>query len=235
MNTDRLVAAYDDLLAAAALLDLASLAAPQRDEAEWLVAHLILSDPILIAAADHLLEGADTVFVDNRHAMDDDAITTVLASLSHHDRIQAVKHNGSELIDRHRRIPEIASSTTVALHLHDRHGQLTHQGTTTWADLLGCATGESAAGEWTGAVGAAPDGAVFAGAVVAGASERGLVGPALAGGGAGVGAGWPMPGAAVAGGVVAGEAGNRRVQPGSIQCGSVKVTPPGWGRPSLSW
>ena len=136
MNTDRLVVAYDDLLAAAALLDLASLAASQRDEAEWLIAHLILSDPILIAAAGHLLEGADTVVVDNRHAMDDDAITTVLASLSHDDRIQAIKHNGSELIDRHRRIPETASTTTVALHLHDRHGQLTHQGTTTWADLL---------------------------------------------------------------------------------------------------
>ncbi len=136
MNTDRLVAAYDDLLTAAALLDLASLAAPQRDEAEWLIAHLILSDPILIAAAGHLLEGADTVVVDNRHAMDDDAITTVLASLSHNDRIQAIKHNGSELIDRHRRITETASTTTVALHLHDRHGQLTHQGTTTWADLL---------------------------------------------------------------------------------------------------
>ena len=91
MNTDRLVAAYDDLLTAAALLDLASLAAPQRDEAEWLIAHLILSDPILIAAAGHLLEGADTVVVDKRHAMDDDAITTVLASLSHDDRIQAIK------------------------------------------------------------------------------------------------------------------------------------------------
>lgn len=97
---------------------------------------MILSDPILIAAADHLLEGADTVVVDNRHAMDDDAITTVLASLFHHDRIQAIKHNGSELTDRHRRIPETAGTTPVALHLHDRHGQLTHQGTTTWADLL---------------------------------------------------------------------------------------------------
>lgn len=34
MNTDRLVAAYDDLLTAAALLDPASLAAPRREEAE---------------------------------------------------------------------------------------------------------------------------------------------------------------------------------------------------------
>ncbi len=82
MNTDRLVAAYDDLLTAAALLDPASLAPTQRDEAEWLIAHLILSDPILIAGADHLLARADTVVVDNRHATDDDGITAVLASLS---------------------------------------------------------------------------------------------------------------------------------------------------------
>ena len=136
MNTDRLVAAYDDLLTAAALLDPTILAASQQDEAEWLIAHLILSDPILIAAADHLLKGADTVVVDNRHAMDDDAVTTVLTSLSHHDRIQAIKHNASDLIDRHRRIPDTAGTTTVRLLLHDRHGQLTHQGTTTWAELL---------------------------------------------------------------------------------------------------
>ncbi len=136
MNTDRLVAAYDDLLTAAALLDPASLAATQRDEAEWLIAHLILSDPILIAGTDHLLAGADTVVVDNRHATDDDAITAVLASLSHHDRIEAIKHNGGELIDRHRRIPETAGTAMVRLVLHDRHGQLTHQGTTTWAELL---------------------------------------------------------------------------------------------------
>ena len=65
MNTDHLLAAYDDLLTAAAALDPSTLAPQRRDEAEWLIAHLILSDPILIAAADHLLKGADTVVVDN--------------------------------------------------------------------------------------------------------------------------------------------------------------------------
>lgn len=136
MNTDRLVAAYDDLLTAAALLDPTSLAASQQDEAEWIIAHLILSDPILIAAADHVLAGADTVVVDNRHAIDNDAIAAVLASLSHNDRIQAINHNARKLIDRHRRIPDTAAATTVQLLLHDRYGQLTHQGTTTWAELL---------------------------------------------------------------------------------------------------
>ena len=136
MNVDRLVAAYDDLLAAATLLDLANLTPPRRDEAEWLIAHLILSDPVLIAAADHLLEGAGTLTVDNRHAMDPDAIAAVLASLPHAERIQAIGHNADELIDRHRRIPETVGTTTVQLHLHDQHGQLTHQGATTWAGLL---------------------------------------------------------------------------------------------------
>ncbi len=136
MNTDHLLAAYDDLLTAAAALDPSTLAPEQRDEAEWIIAHLILSDPILIAAADHLLAGADTVTLDNRHAMNDDAIAAVLGSLSHPDRIRAIKQNASDLIDRHRRIPDTAGATTVRLLLHDRHGQLTHQGTTTWAELL---------------------------------------------------------------------------------------------------
>ena len=52
----------------------------------------------------------------------------------------------------------------------------------------------------------------------------GLVG-VVAGGGAGTGAG----------GATVGPAGKMRVQPGSIQCGSVREVPPGWGRPSLSW
>lgn len=79
---------------------------------------------------------SDTVVVDNHHAMDGDAITAVLATLAHHDRIHAIKHNASELIDRHRRIPDTAGTTTVHLLLHDRHGQPTHQGTTSWAALL---------------------------------------------------------------------------------------------------
>ncbi|MHB8499020.1 MAG: hypothetical protein ACYDES_13755 [Acidimicrobiales bacterium] len=54
----------------------------------------------LITSADHLLAGADTVTVDDSHAMDSDAIAT------------------------------------VQLLLHNRHGQLTHQGATTWAELL---------------------------------------------------------------------------------------------------
>jgi hypothetical protein len=52
----------------------------------------------------------------------------------------------------------------------------------------------------------------------------GLVGVA-AGGGLGTGAG----------GAPVGPAGRRRVQPGSIQCGSVRAVPSGWDRPSLSW
>ena len=115
-----------------------NLAAPQRDEAERVIAHLILSDPILIVAADRLLAGADTVTVtvDNRHTMDDDAIATLLTSLSHPERIHALNHNASELIDRHRRIPDTAAATTVRLLLHARHGQLTNQSTTTWTELL---------------------------------------------------------------------------------------------------
>jgi hypothetical protein len=58
------------------------------------------------------------------------------------ERIQAIGRNASELIDRHRRIPETAGTTTVQLLLHTRHGRLTHQGTTTWAELLAARAGQ---------------------------------------------------------------------------------------------
>jgi hypothetical protein len=72
---------------------------------------------------------------------------------------------------------------------------------------------------------------VEAGTVVV---EVAVVGFVVAGGmGADVGGvGGGAGGAAV--GVAAG-VGMRRVHPGSIQWGSVRVSPPGWGRPSLSW
>ncbi len=136
MNTDRLVAAYDDLLSALRALDPAGLDREQRDEADWIVAHLVLSDRVLVAAADHVLEGAGTVTVDNRHAMDRDAIANVLSSLSHHERIGTIERQGGELVDRHRRIPEAAAGTVVRLVLHDRAGRLSHQSTTTWGELV---------------------------------------------------------------------------------------------------
>ena len=81
--------------------------------------------------------------------------------------------------------------------------------------------------------GALPFGLVVLGTVAAGG---GVVVGAPAAGLAGAGAGADGAGA---GGDAAGAAGvvdgRRRVQPGSIQCGSVRLAPPGWGRPSLSW
>jgi len=92
MNTDGLVAAYDDLLSALRTLDPTGLHHDQRDEIDWIVAHLVLSDPILATAADHVLQGAGTATVDNRLAMDRDAIAAVQSSLSHHERIQTIGH-----------------------------------------------------------------------------------------------------------------------------------------------
>ncbi|MDA8284783.1 MAG: hypothetical protein M0Z42_16180 [Actinomycetota bacterium] len=136
MNTDGLVAAYDDLLSALRTLDPTGLHHDQRDEIDWLVAHLVLSDAILVAAADHVLEGAGTVTVDNRRAMDRDAIANVLSSLSHHERIQTIEDHRDELVDRHRCIPKAAAGTVVRLVLYDRTGRLSHQSTTTWSELV---------------------------------------------------------------------------------------------------
>ncbi|MDA8317988.1 MAG: hypothetical protein M0010_22890, partial [Actinomycetota bacterium] len=65
-------------------------------------------------------------------------------------------------------------------------------------------------------------GVVVAGAAVVGAVDAGGVGTGVVDGAA-VGVGAEAGAAAVGAGVVV--AGRRRVQPGSIQCGSVKVVP----------
>ncbi|MDA8063192.1 MAG: hypothetical protein M0T80_12330, partial [Actinomycetota bacterium] len=73
-------------------------------------------------------------------------------------------------------------------------------------------------------------GVVLAGGVVGGV----VVGADAAGGTGAVGTvGGEDAGAWAVGGVAALGAGRRRVQPGSIQCGSSSTAPPGWGRPSL--
>jgi hypothetical protein len=68
--------------------------------------------------------------------MDRDAIANVLSSLSHHERIQTIGHHRDELVDRHHRIPDTAATTPVRLVLYDRTGRLSHQGTTTWSELV---------------------------------------------------------------------------------------------------
>ena len=100
---------------------------------------------------------------------------------------------------------------------------------------------------WGAAVGDGSDGVVVAGApvlagVVTGAPVLGGVvvggdvdGGTVVGGGnvVGDGAGPETDPEGLGPGVTV--VGRRRVQPGSIQCGSVSVTPPGWARSSLSW
>ena len=79
-----------------------------------------------------------------------------------------------------------------------------------------------------GCAGAA--GTVVVGVVGLAAGGLAVVGAGAVGSGGGIGAvaeGVGASGAAVAG--------RTRVHPGSIQWGSVSVTPPSWGRPSLSW
>ena len=86
---------------------------------------------------------------------------------------------------------------------------------------------------WGAGAGDGSDGVVVAGAPVLGGGD--VDGGTVVGGGneVGDGAGPETDPEGLGSGVIV--AGRRRVQPGSIQCGSVSVTPPGWARSSLSW
>ncbi|OYV58081.1 MAG: hypothetical protein B7Z69_10200 [Actinobacteria bacterium 21-73-9] len=86
---------------------------------------------------------------------------------------------------------------------------------------------------WGAVVGDGSDGVVVAGGAVLGDMVGGVVAGGVDGetvaGGTMVGdvAGRLVGGAGVQAGPATDGAGRRRVQPGSIQCGSVSVTPPG--------
>ncbi|MFI6920893.1 hypothetical protein ACIBIZ_13145 [Nonomuraea spiralis] len=123
MNTTRLDAAYRDLLAAAeAISDTATLAAPARSAADWTLSHLALSDRVLAAAARDVLAGLP-VTVDNREAMDDTAVNSLVASTTHAQRVDLVRRNATDLSTVIKAIPDDAAATPVRLRLVTRDGE----------------------------------------------------------------------------------------------------------------
>jgi|GEM_PF-4447599 len=135
MNTHALTVAYDDLLEVAGRLDYGTLGNETRAAVDWLVAHLVLSDPILIAAGQQVLDGTSPT-VDNHPAVERPAIHTLTAEFMYDQRVEAIRDNARRLIEVHGAISNEAGDTHVTLVLYDRNANLAHQGTTTWAELI---------------------------------------------------------------------------------------------------
>ncbi|MGW9047815.1 hypothetical protein ACWGQL_35540 [Streptomyces lydicus] len=136
MNATQLDTAYRDLLAAAdAMSDTVALAPPARSAVDWTLSHLALSDRLLATAARNVLT-ALPVTIDNRQAMDNTAITSLIASTTHAQRVDLVRRNATDLSTVVKAIPDHAAATLVQLRLVSHDGQPLPAPQLSWSDLI---------------------------------------------------------------------------------------------------
>ncbi|KOU49454.1 hypothetical protein ADK54_10470 [Streptomyces sp. WM6378] len=98
------------------------MAADSRSDIDWTLSHIALSDRILAAAAHDVLTGLLTI-VDNREAMDENAISSLIASTTHTQRVDLVSRNSADLGAAIRATLEQAAAIPVPLRLVSRDGQ----------------------------------------------------------------------------------------------------------------
>lgn len=140
MSTDELAAAYEALLDAArrASPDVA-LDAEERADVDWTLCHVALSDGILTRSAHDLATPRATtkaLVVDNHPAMDPEAIAAMVAATTHHDRVDALRHQADQLLAALARVPEPAAETLVTLRIFDKTGQHAGDSEITWKGLV---------------------------------------------------------------------------------------------------
>ena len=128
MDTTELDSAYRHLLTAAgAISDTVPLAADSRSDVDWTLSHIALGDRILAAAARDVLTGLPTI-VDNREAMDENVISSLIASTTHTQRVDLVSRNAADLGAAIRENPDQAAAIPVTLLLVSRDGRPLHAG-----------------------------------------------------------------------------------------------------------
>lgn len=136
MQTTELANAYDNLLAAAgAITESTPLTADERSDANWTLSHVALSDRLLAAAAREVLAGK-SVLIDNFPAMDPATISSLIASTTHAQRIDAVRRNGAEFLELVGRTPEQAGETSVRLRIFGRDGRHVSDTQLPWGELI---------------------------------------------------------------------------------------------------
>ena len=113
MDATDLDTAYRRLLTAAeAISDTTPLAEGARSAIDWTPSHIALSDRILAAAAREVLTGPSAI-VDNRDAMEEEAIASLVASTTHTQRIDLVRRNTGDLSALIKAIPDHAAGIPV--------------------------------------------------------------------------------------------------------------------------
>ena len=135
MDLTGLDTAYRQLLAAADASAHARLPASARDTVDWTLCHIALSDRILAAVARDVRAGLPAV-VDNRDAMDVDAITALIAATSHDERMHLVRSNAAEFIAALHAIPEDSARAVIRLRLVDRAGNAVPDQQLPWSKLI---------------------------------------------------------------------------------------------------
>ncbi|WJV46979.1 hypothetical protein [Streptomyces flavofungini] len=136
MDTTEFEAAYRDLLRlASSIPDTASYAAPARDDIDWTLSHIALSDPLLTEAARDIHHGRHAV-VDNQDAMDQVVIAELIASTTHRQRVAIVRDHAHVLREALSAVPDQAADSPVLLRLFDRAGEPLPEQRMPWRDLI---------------------------------------------------------------------------------------------------
>ncbi|MCT1446666.1 hypothetical protein M3G43_05285 [Brevibacterium casei] len=136
MDTTEFEAAYCDLLRLAeSIPDIAIYPASARDDIDWTLSHIALSDPLLTKAADDIHHGCPAV-VDNQSAMDQGAIAELIASTTHRQRVAMVSDHAHLLREALTVIPNHVAGSPVLLRLFDRFGVPLAEQQMSWRDLI---------------------------------------------------------------------------------------------------
>lgn len=136
MDTTELDVAYRHLLTAAeAIGSTTRLAADSRSDIDWTLSHIALSDLMLAAVARNVLNDVPAI-VDNREAMDETAISSLIASTTHTQRVDLVSRNAADLGAVIRATPDQAAVRPVKLRLISRDGQPVPEQQLPWGILV---------------------------------------------------------------------------------------------------
>ncbi|MGW2564266.1 hypothetical protein ACWCXB_34690 [Streptomyces sp. NPDC001514] len=136
METKVLADAYQDLLAAAeSITENCPITDADRVQADWLLAHIALSDRALIDAARQILFG-HSASIDNARAMSKSEIAKVLSVTSHTERVGMVRRNSRELLAVLERTPDTAADGTVRARLLDRNGAVVFEDDLPWGEVI---------------------------------------------------------------------------------------------------
>ena len=136
MDTTEFDAAYRGLLKLAeSIPDTAGYPAPARDDIDWTLSHIALSDPLLSDAARDIVDGRPAV-VDNQHAMDQATIAELIGSTTHQQRVAMVRDHAHELREALRAIPSQDADSPVSLRLLNRDGERLPEQHVPWHDLI---------------------------------------------------------------------------------------------------